>query len=300
MNLGIRVGDEKGEDSSDTVGASSLRKEHVSVENNFLKLDFLGKDSVRYLNKVEMGFLVKTEFEKIINNIDKKQQLFPDVSSVDVKDFLNEVVEGISAKVFRTAWGSSLLAENLKNAKIKTEMTQTEKIVVFNEANLFVAKKLNHQKNVGKNCESKIKNMEDFYIQLKDNYKVIEKDLNDKIADLKLKIKNVDEKNYNAEQKSLLKKSYKNKINNYQERLDKNKKKMSDYKIKMDLASKTKNVALGTSKTSYCDPRIGISFCKSFDIQLEKVYNKAMQDKFSWALDCKDNFFKNYKTIKGF
>ena len=47
----------------------------------------------------------------------------------------------------------------------------------------------------------------------------------------------------------------------------------------MDLASKTKNVALGTSKTNYCDPQVGISFCKSFDIQLEKVYNKAMQDK---------------------
>ena len=72
MNLGIRVGDEKGEDSSDTVGASSLRKEHVSIENNFLKLDFLGKDSVRYVNKVEMSDSVKIEFEKIINNTDRK------------------------------------------------------------------------------------------------------------------------------------------------------------------------------------------------------------------------------------
>ena len=297
MNLGIRVGDEKREDSSDTVGASSLRKEHVSIENNFLKLDFLGKDSVRYVNRVEMSDSIKIEFEKIINNTDRKQQLFPKVSSVDVKEFLNEVVDGISAKVFRTAWGSSLLAESLKNSKIKSNMTQTEKITVFNEANLLVAKKLNHQKNVGKNVESKIKEMKDFYAQLKDNYKVIEKDLNSKIANLKLKIKSVDGKNYNTEQKSLLKKSYKRKISNYQERLDKNKKKVSDYKIKMDLASKTKNVALGTSKTNYCDPRIGISFCKSFDIQLEKVYNKAMQDKFSWALDCESDYYFNYKTI---
>ena len=114
---------------------------------------------------------------------------------------------------------------------------------------------------------------------------------------MKLKIKSVDEKNYNVEQKSLLKKSYKGKINNFQERLEKNKKKVNDYKIKMDLANKTKNVALGTSKANYCDPRIGISFCKSFDIQLEKVYNKAMQEKFSWALDCKKDFYFNYKTI---
>lgn len=297
MNLGIRVGDEKSEDSSDTVGASSLRKEHVSIENNFLKLDFLGKDSVRYLNKVEMSDLVKTEFEKIINDKNKKDQLFPNVSSIDVKEFLNEVVEEISAKVFRTAWGSSLLAENLKNAKIKSEMTQTEKIAIFNEANLSVAKKLNHQKNVGKNCESKIKEMEEFLIQLKDNYKVIEKDLNNKIADLKLKIKNIDEKNYSEKEKDLLKKSYKDKINGYKERLEKNKKKVNDYKIKIDLTDKTKNVALGTSKTNYCDPRIGISFCKSFDVQLEKVYNKAMQDKFSWALDCKESFYSNYKII---
>ncbi len=298
MNLGIRVGDEKGSDEADTVGASSLRKEHVSIENNFLKLDFLGKDSVRYLNKVETSDLVKTEFEKIINNTNRKDQLFPKVSSIDVKEFLNEVVDGISAKVFRTAWGSSLLAESLKNSKIKSNMTQTEKITVFNEANLLVAKKLNHQKNVGKNVESKIKEMKDFYAQLKDNYKVVEKDLSSKIASLKLKIKSVDGKNYNTEQKSLLKKSYKDKINNYQERLEKNKKKVNDYKIKMDLANKTKNVALGTSKTNYCDPRIGISFCKSFDIQLEKVYNKAMQDKFSWALDCESDYYFNYKTIE--
>ena len=117
---------------------------------------------------------------------------------------------------------------------------------------------------------------------------------------MKAKIKNVDEKNYNTEQKSLLKKSYKCKISNYQERLEKNKKKVNDYKIKMDLANKTKNVALGTSRTNYCDPRIGISFCKAFDIQLEKVYNKSMQDKFSWALNCENNYFEKYKTIKGF
>lgn len=297
MSLGIRVGDEKGEDLADTVGASSLRKEHLILKNNTLYLCFLGKDSVGYKNEIVLDDLVRKEFYLLLQKSKKEDMLFPKVSSIDVKDFLNEVVDGISAKVFRTAWGSSLLAENLKNSKIKKEMTQIEKIAVFNEANLSVAKKLNHQKNVGKNCESKIKEMEDFYIQLKDNYKVIEKDLNNKIADLKLKIKNIDEKNYSEKEKNLLKKSYKDKINGYKERLEKNKKKVNDYKIKIDLTDKTKNVALGTSKTNYCDPRIGISFCKLFDVQLEKVYNKAMQDKFSWALDCKESFYNNYKTI---
>jgi DNA topoisomerase IB len=44
--MGMRVGDEKDEDEADTVGASTLRVEHVKIEGNAVKFDFLGKDSV--------------------------------------------------------------------------------------------------------------------------------------------------------------------------------------------------------------------------------------------------------------
>ena len=53
--LALRVGNEKGEDEADTVGCCSLRVEHIEVlPGNKIKLDFLGKDSMRYENTVSI------------------------------------------------------------------------------------------------------------------------------------------------------------------------------------------------------------------------------------------------------
>lgn len=51
----LRAGNEKGEDEADTVGCCSLRYEHVTLEPpNKVIFDFLGKDSIRYYNEVEV------------------------------------------------------------------------------------------------------------------------------------------------------------------------------------------------------------------------------------------------------
>src|SRR5438105_13066999 len=47
-NLAMRVGDEKEEDEADTVGASTLRVEHVKFLPQGVEFDFLGKDIVRW------------------------------------------------------------------------------------------------------------------------------------------------------------------------------------------------------------------------------------------------------------
>jgi DNA topoisomerase-1 len=53
--LALRAGNEKGEDEADTVGCCSLRCEHVTLlPPNRLVFDFLGKDSIRYYNTVEV------------------------------------------------------------------------------------------------------------------------------------------------------------------------------------------------------------------------------------------------------
>ena len=52
----LRAGNEKGEDEADTVGCCSLRFEHVTLEPpNKVIFDFLGKDSIRYYNEVEVN-----------------------------------------------------------------------------------------------------------------------------------------------------------------------------------------------------------------------------------------------------
>jgi DNA topoisomerase-1 len=61
--LALRAGNEKGEDEADTVGCCSLRCEHVTLEPpNFVIFDFLGKDSIRYYNKVTVD-------ERVFKNI---------------------------------------------------------------------------------------------------------------------------------------------------------------------------------------------------------------------------------------
>jgi len=53
--LALRAGNEKGEDEADTVGCCSLRYEHVILEPpNKVIFDFLGKDSMRFHQEVEV------------------------------------------------------------------------------------------------------------------------------------------------------------------------------------------------------------------------------------------------------
>jgi DNA topoisomerase-1 len=87
--LALRAGNEKGEDEADTVGCCSLRCEHVTLEPpNHVIFDFLGKDSIRYYNKVAVD-------EQVFKNIkifkrDKKDSdgLFDRVNVSDLDLFV--------------------------------------------------------------------------------------------------------------------------------------------------------------------------------------------------------------------
>ena len=51
----LRAGNEKGEDEADTVGCCSLKFEHVTLKPpNTVVFDFLGKDSIRFYDEVEV------------------------------------------------------------------------------------------------------------------------------------------------------------------------------------------------------------------------------------------------------
>ena len=63
-------------------------------------------------------------------------------------------------------------------------------------------------------------------------------------------------------------------------------KQKSKKKVKIDL----KNVSLGTSKINYIDPRISIAFIKKHDMEIDKIFTTALQEKFTWALDVDKDF----------
>lgn len=55
----------------------------------------------------------------------------------------------------------------------------------------------------------------------------------------------------------------------------------------MDLQQRKDNadVALGTSKINYMDPRITISWCKNVELPIEKIFPKTLRAKFAWAME---------------
>ncbi len=67
--MALRVGNEKSEDEADTVGTCSLRVEHIKLEgDNKITFDFLGKDSMRYFNTVEIDPLAYKNIFEFVKN----------------------------------------------------------------------------------------------------------------------------------------------------------------------------------------------------------------------------------------
>ena len=265
-NLALRVGNEKGEDEADTVGVCSLRVEHIELlEDFFIKLDFLGKDSIRYQNKVKINEYVYKCLITFIKNKKKSDDIFDQINTNSLNKYLKDMMKNLTAKVFRT-YNASFVFQNEINMindkfdNIKDKENQLNTILdLYNRANLKVATLCNHQKNVSKSFNESIDNI---------NSKI--KELNNKKNEL-LKNKTTD-KSSNKDKIT--------KINN----------KIKDIKGKRDLKIELKNVSLTTSKTNYIDPRITIAFLKRHNIPIEKIFSQTLIDKFFWAIDVDKNW----------
>lgn len=257
-NLALRVGGSKDtKETADTVGVTSLRVEHITIlDNDTIKLDFLGKDSVRYCRKVKLDSLVYNCIKDFTANKNKKADLFDKITSSSLNTYLNSMLEGLTAKVWRTYNASSLFQKELErvNTTILDKMPESEKInyliSIFNQANTAVALLCNHQKNVSSDIDKKLE-------KINENIK--------KYRDKKNKSKN------------------KEKIKLYDA-------KILMLKLKKDTTEKMKNVSLGTSKTNYIDPRIIFGFIKQYNIPEEKLFNKALLTRFDWARNVDENY----------
>ncbi|KAJ2362343.1 DNA topoisomerase 1, partial [Coemansia sp. RSA 2611] len=62
--------------------------------------------------------------------------------------------------------------------------------------------------------------------------------------------------------------------------------------IKVDMVDRDENkaTALSTSKVNYIDPRISIAWGKKHNVPMEKIFNKALREKFTWALGVDSNW----------
>lgn len=253
-NLALRVGGSKDtKEEADTVGVTSLRVEHINLlEENIIRLDFLGKDSVRYCKKVSVHSLVYKNIQDFVKDKKKKDELFNLINSSILNDYLSSIMKGLTAKVWRTYNASSLFQKELDKVKTDkvSEIDPNERlnylIAMFNQANTAVALLCNHQKSGNSTIDNLLKKIDDRLKELKKKRKALQdKKKNDKV------------KNINSKIKSL--------------------------KLKKETKLKMKNVSLGTSKNNYIDPRIIFAFIKKFEIPPDKLFTQVLIKRFEWA-----------------
>ncbi|KAK5459392.1 DNA topoisomerase 1 [Exophiala xenobiotica] len=76
------------------------------------------------------------------------------------------------------------------------------------------------------------------------------------------------------------------------EKLEENIKKLdariANMEIQAEDRENNKEVALGTSKINYIDPRLTVVFSKKFDVPIEKFFSKTLREKFEWAIKSVD------------
>ena len=142
----MRVGDEKDPEEADTVGAITLRKEHIKIEDDVIYFDFLGKDSVRWKKSIKAPDPVIQNIKNYMKS--SKEYLFEGVDSKKVSRFLSQKMSGLTAKVFRTWRCTKTLEDALKKSRVKKEDKIYVKKFYAKMANLKVAVVANHKRKI--------------------------------------------------------------------------------------------------------------------------------------------------------
>src|SRR6059036_1563097 len=159
-NLAMRVGDEKDEDEADTVGASTLRVEHLKFLPHGVEFDFLGKDSVRWEKVLELDGAnspVRRNLQEFCAGKKPEELVFDGIASESVNRFLGKATKGLTAKVFRTHHATETVQEYLrKHDKFREEEHGFAKVYHAKMANLEAAVRCNHKRTPPKTWEASL------------------------------------------------------------------------------------------------------------------------------------------------
>ncbi len=277
--LSMRVGDEKDEDEADTVGATTLTKDNVIIgENNLVKFEFLGKDSVRWDKEIVLPDQVVKNLKEFISSLESK--IFDGVRSENVKLFLNEVVQGLTAKVFRTFHASKAVDDYFKKTDVKKEYSEDYKKYFATMANLQATIVCNHKRTLPKSWKQTLdKKIKDLKLTRE---KIAEKRIKS-IQILESRIEKLKAMKQTKNRRLKLR-DYKNKLKILKARkmTEKEEEYIKKLELKIEMMKETKYYNLSTSLKSYIDPRIYLEWSKKVDFDWKKYYPKTLQRKFSW------------------
>ena len=312
--LALRAGNEKGEDEADTVGCCSLRCEHISLqEPDQVTFDFLGKDSIRYFNQVAVDPLVFKNLQIFMKPPKTPADpIFDRLNTASLNKYLNTLMPGLTAKVFRTYNASHTFQNELKDTPY--EGTVAEKLLAYNRANRQVAILCNHQRAVPKTHDQAMERLREKILTLKYQRHLVRKELlaNEGKKELKKLLADALDPESDMDDDTIKRKRDEEKDI---EKLKQEKKKASPSSPSSPSKKRTfttdtlvkkftqlgeriqaakhqvidkdenKTTALGTSKTNYIDPRITVAWCEGHQVPMERMFNKSLREKFKWAMD---------------
>ncbi len=274
----MRVGDEKDPDEADTVGATTLRKEHIKLDNNSIEFDFLGKDSVRWKETISAEGQDKQFYDNLkefISNKKENEEIFDGITSRHVNAYYSTIVKGLSAKVFRTYLASRVVLNYLRNHDdIKSE-SDMKKLFHGKLANLDAAIMCNHKRTIPKNFDASLQ-------KKRDTLKNIEKAKPwEKSEEL---LKKAQSKIVKTEKQKEIKNERIKKIKTViRKRKVKRTERIEKLELQINLTEKTRDYNLGTSLRNYIDPRIYKTWTDEVGAEWEKLYTSALQKKFLWV-----------------
>ncbi|MGQ9683985.1 MAG: hypothetical protein ACUVX9_15750 [Anaerolineae bacterium] len=304
--LCLRVGDEKDPDEADTVGATTLRPEHVTLHGDgTVEFRFLGKDSVEWYKPVDgLPEQVRQNLEELLRDArpsrngpnsaaGDRPQLFPDVSSRDVNAFLAEALPGLTAKVFRTRHATAEVKKCLAGANITADAPEYQKRAVAMQANLAAAKLCNHYKKAPAKWQERQARMRERRDALQQRLNLAQEQLKAfREAEAAL------QEEARAQEEAASPKARARVAASWAKRLAKARQKTEAQRLRLaraqetlerfdsqtELASLCRTWNLGTSLKSYIDPRVYAEWGQqvAYDV-LSCYYPKTLQAKFAWA-----------------
>jgi len=308
--LCLRVGDEKDPGEADTVGATTLRPEHVTLHpDGIAEFRFYGKDFVRWHKKLELPEIVRQNLAELsstarppnsANRGDKKKhptrdkpQLFPDIGSRDVNAYLSEALPGLTAKVFRTHHATEIVRSSLETSGLKASDPEYEKRKAVTLANLQAAILCNHTKNEPKSWPARRERFKERRQKAEERmqrYRLQVEEHRESLAALRQEAREK-KTSASAAKRKRLEASYQKKIERAKRRIETSKNRLQKAKDARDklkaqtvIATKTRTWNLGTSLKSYIDPRVYYRWGQrvEYDV-LECFYPKKLRQKFAWV-----------------
>lgn len=309
--LCLRVGDEKDPDEADTVGATTLRPEHVTLHRDgTAEFRFLGKDSVLWHKTLDLPEVVHRNLEELIRtarpsntnpNGDKshptrdKPQLFPNTSSRSVNAYLSDTLDvpGLTAKVFRTHHATIAVQRSLAASAVQADDPEHKKWEAASRANLEAAELCNHTKKEPtswprsrqrfrerrRKAEERIQKGEQRVTAYRDAFAALREEAREKeeaATPARLeKVRARYEKRFGVADRRLKR---------AQAQLEKAQLALGKIEAQASIAAQKRTWNLGTSLKSYIDPRVYYRWGQQVEYDvLERYYPKALRQKFAWV-----------------